>query len=99
MNRDKKNVILVCKEFAIVGTPVLYRHMALSIEALTEGFASLLSRPENYRGLADIRTLRIGGGTNGAEFFHPSGCDFSALCRLLSAIPENALEQFRYVST
>jgi hypothetical protein len=54
MNRDKKNFILVCKEFAIVGTPLLYKHMTVSIEALNDEFASTLSNLENHCGLEHV---------------------------------------------
>jgi hypothetical protein len=97
MNRDKKNFILVCKEFAIVGTPLLYKHMTVSIEALNDEFASTLSNSENHCGLEHVRTLCIGGGINDTESFHPSARNIEALCAFLSAIPEDILESFRYV--
>jgi len=97
MNRDKKSLCLVCRELCIVGTPLLYKHMAVPIEALNDNFASTLSQPENHRGLSHVRTLCIGGGTNAAQRFHPSARDISVLCCLLSAIPQNILARFRYV--
>lgn len=97
MNCDKKSICLVCKEMAVVGIPLLYANMAVSIEALQESFASTLVEPETHHGLAHIRTLCIGGGNNGVERFHPSACDISILCHLISAIPENSLTHFRYV--
>jgi hypothetical protein len=96
-HRDKRSFILVCKETSIVGTPLLYKHMAVPVKALDEDFESTLSVPQNHLGLAHIRTLCVGGGINDAEYFHWSARDISALHCLLSALQENVLERFRYM--
>jgi len=95
MNRDKKSICLVCKEMAIVGTPLLYRHVVID-EQLNKDLESTLSSPEAHHGLIHIRTLRI----NTRRF---DDCDFdgherspviTAIYSLLRAIPEDALTRF-----
>jgi hypothetical protein len=93
MIRDKKSLILVCKEFAFVCTPFLYKHMAVSIKTMNNALAPVLW---NHRGLVHIRTLSVGGGVNRTGNFHIPTHDRIALRRILSAIPENVLTKFRY---
>jgi hypothetical protein len=96
-NRDKKRLNLVCKEFAFVCTPLLYRHMAISIKTLNDDLAPMLSRPETHSGLMHVRILSIGGGVNRTGNYEIPPHDRSALRHLLSAIPEKVLTKFRYV--
>jgi hypothetical protein len=95
MNRDKKSMCLVCKEMAVVVTPLLYANMVVHADHLNDDLLSTLSSPERHNGLPHIRTLRIEDGRSWEDHNDPDTSDFTAaLCSLLRAIPENALSRF-----
>jgi hypothetical protein len=78
MNRDKKSICLVCKELAIVGTPLLYTDMVVYADHLNEDLVSTLSVPGRHHGLAHIRTLRVATEYNRPDYYNTG--QMSALC-------------------
>lgn len=98
MNRDKKSFVLVCKEFSIVGTPVLYKHMVLHVDALEKENLVLTSlAANNLPSLAHIRTIHVRDDHYDGKWGWKSYRAIRKTCRLLSALPDNILTWFEYV--
>lgn len=88
---------LVCKEMAVVGTPLLYRNMVVHTDRLNQDLISAISVPGRHLGCAHVRTLRIESkySSYGQDFDDPEkSVTTAALCRLLVAIPEHVLTRF-----
>jgi hypothetical protein len=92
MNRDKKSICLVCKEMAIVNTPLLYTNMVVNADRLNEDLVPTQSVQLGHHGLHHVRTLSFAKGSDRLQDFTPD--EISSICSLLRAIPENALEYF-----
>lgn len=98
MNRDKKSICLVCKEMAIVGTPLLYANMVVHADRLNSELMSTVSASGTHYGLSHVRALRVESDYDlfGPDFKHPDISESTlALCTLLEAMPKNALTRFQ----
>jgi hypothetical protein len=95
-NCDKKRACLVCKQFQLLATPLLYHYMYLPGMWLTARFRETLNK-ENL-GLKHVRTLRI---TFGCASDAPKKAQLeddatSVICRLLVIIPKHSLTRLEY---
>ena len=83
-NADKKNVCAASKRLQTLITPSLYYRMELGSAQLKKRFLHTLESP----GLSHVRILSI---------LSLSEAQVNILCRLIFALPKNALTRFEYV--
>lgn len=83
INADKRNVCATSKRLQTLMTPLLYHHMELSSVQLTKRFSRTLE--SSHPGLPFVRVLSV------QSLFE---AQVNVLCRLLFAIPKNALLRF-----
>ena len=86
---DKKNVCASSKALQALMTPLLYRRMELGALQLDSIFSRTLAAAATHPGLPHVRTLSIQSLWNTVQL--------NILCRLIFALPKNALTRFECV--